>query len=66
MITRKILLVGLFCVFGVVAFGALNVNSPQIGYLYPAGGQKGTVVRITAGGQFFRNGSSGSKFRVYG
>ncbi len=54
MITRKILLVGLFCIFGTVALGALNAKSPQIGYIYPAGGQRGTVVRITAGGQFLR------------
>jgi len=29
-----------------------NVREPHIGYLYPAGGQQGTVVMITAGGQF--------------
>ena len=52
--TRKILLAGLVCFLGAVAFGALNARTPQIGYLYPAGGQKGTVVRITAGGQFLR------------
>jgi len=27
---------------------------PHLGYLYPAGGQQGTTVRITAGGQFLR------------
>ncbi len=29
-------------------------NQPHIGYLYPAGGQQGTVTRIVAGGQFLR------------
>lgn len=27
-------------------------NAPHIGYVYPAGGQQGTVVRVTVGGQF--------------
>lgn len=31
-----------------------NRRNPQIGYLYPAGGQQGTVIQITAGGQFLR------------
>lgn len=50
--TRKILLVGLFLLF--VSATAVFANTPQIGYLYPAGGQKGTVVDIIAGGQFLR------------
>jgi len=29
-------------------------NEPDIGYLYPAGGQAGTVIQITAGGQFLK------------
>jgi len=29
-------------------------NKPNIGYLYPAGGQQGTVIKIYAGGQFLR------------
>lgn len=36
------------------AWGQPNTNEPHIGYLYPAGGQQGSVVRITAGGQFLR------------
>jgi hypothetical protein len=36
------------------AWGQLNVAEPHIGYLYPGGGQQGSVVRITAGGQFLR------------
>ncbi len=37
-----------------VAAGALpawGAASPYIGYVYPAGGQQGTVVHITVGGQ---------------
>ncbi len=29
-------------------------NQPHIGYLYPAGGRQGSVIRITAGGQVLR------------
>ena len=32
-------------------------KGPHIGYLYPAGGQRGTVVQIVAGGQFLRGAS---------
>ena len=34
------------------AWGHPNVREPQIGYLYPAGGQQGSVIQIIAGGQF--------------
>lgn len=36
------------------AWGQSNTREPHIGYLYPAGGQQGSVVLITAGGQFLR------------
>ena len=39
-----------FCVAS--APGQSSTNQPQIGYLYPAGGQQGTVFQILAGGQF--------------
>jgi len=42
-----------FCV--AAAWGQATTNEPHIGYLYPAGAQQGTVVRVTAGGQFLRN-----------
>ena len=42
-----------FCV--ATARGQSSTNQPHIGYLYPAGAQQGTVVRITAGGQALRN-----------
>jgi len=38
--------------FAVTAAGA--GNEPHIGYIYPAGGQRGTTVKIVAGGQFLR------------
>jgi hypothetical protein len=37
------------------AWGQRASNQPHIGYLYPAGAQQGTAVRVTAGGQFLRN-----------
>jgi len=36
------------------AWGQSNKQQPHIGYLYPAGGQRGSVAQITAGGQFLR------------
>ncbi|MBI4557537.1 MAG: hypothetical protein HY706_08140 [Candidatus Hydrogenedentes bacterium] len=36
------------------AWAESKERSPHLGYLYPAGGQQGTVVEITAGGQFLR------------
>jgi len=35
-----------------------QTNEPHIGYLYPSGGQRNTVVQITAGGQFLRGASA--------
>ncbi len=34
------------------AWGQSNTREPHIGYLYPSGGQQGTVIQITAGGQY--------------
>jgi len=36
------------------AWGQQRGNDPRIGYLYPAGGERGTVVLVTAGGQNLR------------
>ena len=33
---------------------AQQTNKPDIGYLYPAGGQQGSTITVTAGGQFLR------------
>ncbi|HBG28827.1 MAG: hypothetical protein A2Y10_03595 [Planctomycetes bacterium GWF2_41_51] len=41
-----------FCV--TAGWSQTNTNQPHIGYLYPAGGQTGTTIQITAGGQFLR------------
>ncbi len=51
---RILMFVGLaFC--AATAWGQSGTIQPHIGYLYPAGAQQGTVVRITAGGQALRN-----------
>ena len=47
---RYSLFIILFCV--ATAWGQSNPREPHIGYLYPAGGQQGTVIQITAGGQY--------------
>ena len=50
---RRLMFVALtLCV--ATAWGQVNTTEPHIGYLYPGGGQQGSVVRITAGGQFLR------------
>ena len=36
------------------ANGQANRREPQIGYLYPAGGQQGTAFQVAVGGQFLR------------
>jgi len=46
-----------YSIFGILclcvnAWGQSNTREPHIGYLYPAGGQQGTVIQITAGGQY--------------
>lgn len=43
-------------ILGLVApgWGQAAARSPYIGYLYPAGGQRGTVVLVTVGGQMLR------------
>ncbi len=41
---------------GIVSFSAMTAwaAEAEVGYLFPAGGQQGTTIRITAGGQFLR------------
>ena len=34
---------------------ASSEREPHIGYLYPAGGQQGSVIKITVGGQFIKD-----------
>ncbi|MHC4419923.1 MAG: hypothetical protein ACYS1E_04950 [Planctomycetota bacterium] len=42
------------CVCAANAWGQLNPSGPHIGYIYPAGGQRGSVFRIMVGGQHLR------------
>jgi hypothetical protein len=51
--TRKLTFVVLMLCVATV-WGQQTAKVPHIGYLYPAGGQQGSVVRITVGGQFLR------------
>jgi len=49
--TRRMMFVTLaLCV--ATTWGQTSTNQPHIGFLYPAGGQQGCVVKIIAGGQF--------------
>lgn len=44
------------CVIGLAfAPGSLAQRPPQIGYVYPAGGQQGTTFEVVIGGQYFNN-----------
>ncbi len=45
-------LIALLC--AMAARGEPEQREPRIAYVYPAGGQQGTVVRVTVGGQFLR------------
>lgn len=51
---RLMVFVGLVLALVAAAQGAADRRTPHVGYLYPAGGQKGTVVEVTAGGQNLR------------
>ena len=56
----------------VPALHAQQVNTPRIGYVYPAGGQRGTTILVEVGGQFVDGASmvlvsgSGVQARVVG
>jgi hypothetical protein len=41
------------------AFGQAKGNQPRIGYLCPAGGQRGTTFEVIVGGQFLRTAGAG-------
>ena len=51
---RKLILISTICLCAAGATGALDSNKPNIGYLYPAGGQQGTTIQVRVGGQFLR------------
>ena len=50
---RKLIFL-ILAVCAVSAYGQTKNNEPHIGYLYPSGGQQGTVITIMAGGQVLR------------
>ena len=52
-LSRRLLIAALV-LYAANAHGASNEREPHIGYLYPAGGQQGSVVKITVGGQFIK------------
>ena len=49
--TRRMMFVVL-ALCAATAWGQSNTREPRIGYLYPGGGQQGTVIQISAGGQY--------------
>jgi hypothetical protein len=49
------LLIAIMVLYAANAYGASNEKEPHIGYLYPAGGQQGSVIKITVGGQFIKD-----------
>lgn len=53
-LSRRLLIVVL-ALYAANAYGASNEREPHIGYLYPAGGQQGSVIKITVGGQFIKD-----------
>lgn len=57
MILSKRLLFVAFVMCAANAWGQTNRKEPHIGYIYPAGGQQGTTIQITAGGQFLKGAS---------
>jgi len=50
----RILMFVALALWAVTAWGQQIASEPHIGYLYPAGGQVGSVIQITAGGQSLR------------
>jgi hypothetical protein len=50
---------GILCLCVTAAWGQSNTREPHIGYLYPGGGQQGTVIQISAGGQYLAGANDG-------
>ena len=50
MIPRRLVVFALAVLGAATAWGQANRREPNLGYLYPAGGQQGTTVRIDIGG----------------
>jgi hypothetical protein len=53
-LSRRLLIVVL-ALYAANAQGASNEREPHIGYLYPAGGQQGSVIKIAVGGEFIKD-----------
>ena len=51
----KRLLIAILVLSAANAQGASTEREPHIGYLYPAGGQQGSSIKITVGGQFIKD-----------
>ncbi|MCM8819002.1 MAG: PPC domain-containing protein [Candidatus Omnitrophica bacterium] len=52
---RKFVFTLIFLLFCNYSFTQISIRGPSIGYIYPAGGQKGTSFEILIGGQNLRN-----------
>ena len=52
-VTRAVLL-GAVALLAPAAWGQAVPRQPRIGYVYPAGGQQGSAIEVTVGGQFLR------------
>ena len=55
MTLSKRLLIAILVLFAANAQGASSEREPHIGYLYPAGGQQGSAIKIAVGGQFIKD-----------
>lgn len=49
------MLVGMFALSLVLAWNGRVIAAPEIGYAYPAGGQRGTTFKVEVGGQSLRD-----------
>lgn len=47
----KKLIVFIYILFAVAVYPQIPGREPSIGYIYPAGGQRGSVIQVTVGGQ---------------
>ena len=54
---RRRLALSVLLTLGAPAMAQRVVQEPHIGYVYPAGGQAGTQVTVTIGGQYVQNAS---------
>jgi hypothetical protein len=55
---RALLTAALACGMTSIAGGQQPANSPHAGYIYPAGGQRGTAISVKVGGQYLEGASA--------